>query len=612
MAGALALSPLKGTPRLVRQPDGTFLDPISGQHFAADGQALQKALGNEPPEGAISSLLNTPSNDPRKRSWSDWSNMSPPPADAGGMGMDIQGALPDIDLGFLPHDGMPAPGTAPPTPLASKPRAVGSPKKTLGEYIGDLPKSPMGVRAQSGSNQSLMDFLGLGGGAEEPTEAVDPVLPPTPAASRGTAQAAALPGIDPDADIFEPAGPVDPIPATGALPVAPGYDESEDESLALLKQAKTGAGIIAKNRDSALGDIDDEVNGEVDSAIAGALPGSGAPADTSFLDPIMRKQGIEPGGGRSGALEGVADVGPVDVSGDIADLKKQANPEGIGWDQINDKSFFDKVGSAIGLRGDGPHSGFGSGLFEDEDRMAILEAGLGMMAAGGKPGATLGGSFGEGALGSIRSREGRKDRDFRNKLYGDKLGFERSSWLADFLDKRGARETARTDANKQDAFENYMATMKLSQDAGQFDATRADNSADRQLKAKQEDARIQLLSQSNNLAGQRLGVDQDQGNGRLYNDTVQSLIRGNQTFDFTTGQMVGTPGMNADDAHAYAANLYRDAPQSREWVVSTGLPKIWQRVQDIKKAGGDFDGAQREAERLSRELAAKYRLTLGR
>lgn len=446
--------------------------------------------------------------------------------------------------------------------------------------------------------------------------------PPRPAAAGPQgALSPAAPAANPTAQYFGGPGGT-PFPQRPLAAADTGSESSSPLASALPMPGQAAhdpgpGGALAPSPDQVQPEViqGGDSGGDMLSAGLGALSkgGMGGTAFGAANGAKTNIVGAEPiNSPRGNGASGSPDVTKgLDLTSGLGALSQQNAPTALG----HDPSWMEKIGSSIGLRKDGPsYSGSGAfdGLFDDPDRMALLEAGLGTMAAAGQPGASLGGALGAGGLGALQSREARAWRKEQERATTEKETFERGKWGAEFQ-QHGAEHAAdradkaadRTARTEQYTHENLLAAERIAQ--------QAQEAGDR---ASYNTAQIGVDRQRNGIAQQQLTLDREKyGDARLntlsdnYNNSMIRAQSVGSRFNPITGAFTDDGSenkpMSYDDARWAAAEAVPDAPQSKQ-VAMDRLKAIDAQVESVRAQGGDVLKATNEAATQKKAILQKY------
>lgn len=153
-----------------------------------------------------------------------------------------------------------------------------------------------------------------------------------------------------------------------------------------------------------------------------ATPQAGAigPSDLGAID-VAKSMHSAPGAG--GIQPDPVPMGGIDAKAMQESLPSQADITANAMPEKHEGGLLDRI------FGDGTSTDSGSDV--KAGNMGLMRAGLAMMAAGGQPGATLGGSLGQGGLYALDSVEKEKDRDearaWRKTVFETEQGNKKSA-----------------------------------------------------------------------------------------------------------------------------------------------------------------------------------------
>lgn len=351
---------------------------------------------------------------------------------------------------------------------------------------------------------------------------------------------------------------------------------------------KSGAGALK-------GALGPKVPGPVNitPSVGGAFDSSRAPSDFSNAGSVTDAANKA----SFGALGNGFQPQPLDVTSGLAAMS-QKNPL---TPMEHDPSWMEKIGGALGLRKAGPSTSGGGafdGLFDDPDRVALLETGLGTMAAAGQPGATLGGALGQGGLGAVRARDIRKERDDKTKEAQIRLDTETARYNADRQERAAfhgdenrhwndtnTRETNRDKATAaQNLVLNSMESQRIKAGADAEAAREKDSAALRGIEGRNADTAARNATSND---ANRLSEEEDRKSKR-FNDAFRNAQ--GKSVNPLTGLLQSDDPSKAppttQEAQWMAAKTVPDASEAKQ-VAQQRLSRIDQNYQNAISGGGD-------------------------
>lgn len=469
--------------RFVRRKDGGYLDTKTGAVYPNEESLPKGAL--DASQGAIAAPA-APSGSIVPRSILGIGQKSQP----------VQtGAISATDATPQPRSGWgapPLPGRFPPPIQIPQAQAVAPPPAPT---VGGI--APMVPKPAASDIADISKYLNLHPSASQYAD----VGATMPSAQSG--------GIDP---MLTPPKPLAAQPAAATVPQQSATQPPQTPQMGGLDPLTALETTSAPNVGAPAGP--NAVSPQFGMGAHNAAPNGAARPQAGAIDPNAVQDALAahsaPGAGAVPITPvQVGGISPKDMQASIG-TQLDANPTPLG-PETHEGDWLDRLGGAIGI-GDGTSTL--SGEETDDRNNAILRTGLAMMAAGGKPGSTLGGAAGEGGLYAMEAADKDKDRK-------EAMAFRKQSFNAEQSNKK--------------AMLNLDIAKWLT---GEKHQERQDEAADTRNKISDKTATATAAWRANQVAtsGQDMNIKQQ---------NADSAKRRN---DLTEAQQSITRQRNSDDA----------------------------------------------------------------